>query len=73
MEAIVGQSGSIEKGMDWMGRRQMSEKRKSGGVFDLYLPGQAIEHAPATPFPTPPSLVSPMQRIANAVTPPYHA
>ena len=37
------------------------------------LQAKLLKHAPATPFPTPPSLVSPMQRIADVVTPLYHA
>jgi hypothetical protein len=38
----------------WVGRMQVCEQRKSGGVFDLYLPGQALSMPQRRPLSTTP-------------------
>jgi hypothetical protein len=72
---VVGVNWWTGENMGGRGSRQVSEQRKSGGVFDLYLPEPSTEHAPATPFSTRPCLASPMQRIAairDAALPPLN-
>ena len=65
----VGFNWGCREEYGWVGRMQVCGQKKSGGVFDLYLPGQALSMPQRRPL-------SPLHLLARlsmrSVTPLYH-